>query len=164
MAQDIAHYALQEQSVGDRPARPGIGEPLTRREKDVERKKHIMSTNTETVRKIQAEFANLQNEKKTLEGNHNISLREAVRVLYPTLQRMRKRGFKTKEIAQKLNESGVAIKPATLSKYMKEVEQGKSIKKNGGSNPRSTRRVKKPATLSAASVTDHASATPSESE
>ena len=87
-----------------------------------------MSTNTETVRKIQAEFANLQNEKKTLEGNHSMSFRDAVRALYPTLQRMRKRGFKTKEIAQKLNESGVAIKPTTLSKYLNEIEMEYLIK------------------------------------
>ena len=59
-----------------------------------------MSTNTETVRKILAEFPNLQNEKKTLEGNHSMSFRDAIRSLYPTLQRKRKRGFKTKEIAE----------------------------------------------------------------
>ena len=87
-----------------------------------------MSTNTETVRGIQAEFANLQNEKKTLEGSHSMSFRDAVRALYPTLQRMRKRGFKTKEIAQKLNESGVAIKPTTLSKYLNEIETEQLIK------------------------------------
>ena len=87
-----------------------------------------MSTNTETVRKIQAEFANLQHEKKMLEGNHNISFRDAIRALYPTLHRMKKRGFKTKEIAQKLNESGVAIKPTTLSKYLNEMETEQLIK------------------------------------
>ena len=78
-----------------------------------------MSTNTEIVRRIQAEFANLQSEKKTLEGNHEMTLREAVRALYPTLQRMKKRGFTTREMAQKLNENGIVIKPATLAKYLK---------------------------------------------
>ena len=87
-----------------------------------------MSTNTETVRRIQAEFANLQNEKKTLEGNHSMSFRDAVRALYPTLQRMRKRGFTTREMAQKLNENGVAIKPATLTKYLNETETEQLIK------------------------------------
>ena len=57
-----------------------------------------------------------------------MSFRDAVRALYPTLQRMRKRGFKTKEIAQKLNESGVAIKPTTLSKYLNEIETEQLIK------------------------------------
>ena len=88
----------------------------------------MIKTNTETVRKIIAEFPNLQHEKNTLEGNHNMSFRDAVRALYPTLQRMRKRGFKTKEIAQKLNESGVAIKPTTLSKYLNEIETEQLIK------------------------------------
>ena len=88
-----------------------------------------MSTNTETGRRIQAEFATLQNEKKTLEGNHSMSFRNAVRALYPTLQRMRKRGFKTKEIAQKLNENGIVIKPATLAKYLNELEKEKCRRK-----------------------------------
>ena len=89
-----------------------------------------MSTNTETVRKIQAEFANLQNEKKTLEGNHSMSFRDAIRALYPTLQRMRKRGFKTKEIAQKLNEYGLYITPVTLAKYMNELGKKKKAKQD----------------------------------
>ena len=84
-----------------------------------------MSTNTEIVRRIQAEFANLQSEKKTLEGNHEMTLREAVRALYPTLRDMKKRGFTTREMAQKLNENGVAIKPATLTKYLNELEKEK---------------------------------------
>ena len=87
-----------------------------------------MSTNTETVRRIQTEFANLQNEKKTLEDNHSMSFRDAVRALYPTLQRMKRRGFTTKDMAQKLNESGVAIKPTTLSKYLNEIEMEQLIK------------------------------------
>ena len=123
-----------------------------------------MSTNTEILRKIIAEFPNLQNEKKTLEGNHEMTFREAIRALYPTLQRMRKRGFKTKEIAQKLNEYGINIKPATLSKYMNETEQGKSIKRNGGSKTSSTRRVKKDTSQTAVPVTNHAPATISETE
>ena len=81
-----------------------------------------MLTNTETIRKIQAEFANLQSEKKTLEGNHSMSFRDAIRALYPTLQRMKKRGFTTREMAQKLNENGIVIKPATLAKYLNETE------------------------------------------
>ena len=88
-----------------------------------------MSTNTEIVRRIQAEFANLQSEKKTLEGNHEMTLREAVRALYPTLQRLKKRGFTTREMAQKLNENGIVIKPATLAKYLNELEKEKCRRK-----------------------------------
>jgi len=88
-----------------------------------------MSTNTEIVRRIQAEFANLQSEKKTLEGNHEMTFREAIRALYPTLQRMKKRGFTTREMAQKLNENGIVIKPATLAKYLNELEKEKCRRK-----------------------------------
>ena len=146
--------------MGDRPARPGIGEPLTRREKAVERNKHTMSTNTEILRKIVAEFPNLQHEKKTLEGNHEMTFREAIRALYPTLRSMKKRGFTTREIAEKLKEYGVDIELSTLSKYMHDMEQEMSQK----SKASSTRRVKKATSQPAAPVTDHAPATPSGSE
>ena len=102
-----------------------------------------MSTNTEAVRKIQAEFANLQNEKKTLEGNHSMSFRDAIRALYPTLQRMRKRGFTTREMAQKLNENGVAIKPATLAKYLNETETEQLIKSATARRRNGSRKSKK---------------------
>ena len=102
-----------------------------------------MSTNTETVRKIQAEFANLQSEKKTLEGNHSMSFRDAIRALYPTLQRMRKRGFTTREMAQKLNENGVAIKPATLAKYLNETETEQLIKSAAARRRNGIRQSKK---------------------
>ena len=104
-----------------------------------------MSTNTETVRRIQAEFANIQSKKKTLEGNHSMSFRDAVRTLYPTLQRMRKRGFTTREMAQKLNENGVAIKPATLAKYLNETETEQLIKSAAARRRNGTRQSKKAA-------------------
>ena len=127
--------------------------------KHVERKKHIMSTNTETVRRIQAEFANIQSKKKTLEGNHEMTFREAIRALYPTLRDMKKRGFTTRKIAEKLKEYGVYIELSTLSKYMHDMAQDMSQK----SKASSTRRVKKPASQPADSANTHAPATPSES-
>ena len=103
----------------------------------------MIKTNTETVRKILAEFPNLQNEKKTLEGNHEMTYREAIRALYPTLQRMRKRGFTTREMAQKLNENGVAIKPATLAKYLNETETEQLIKSAAARRRNGIRQSKK---------------------
>jgi hypothetical protein len=120
----------------------------------------MIKTNTETVRRILAEFPNLQNEKKTLEGSHSMSFRDAVRALYPTLQRMRKRGFTTREITEKLKEYGVYIELSTLSKYMHDMEQEMSQK----SKTSSTRRVKKAASQPADSANSHAPATPSETE
>ena len=118
----------------------------------------MIKTNTETVRKILAEFPNLQNEKKTLEGNHEMTFREAIRALYPTLRDMKKRGFSTKELAEKLKEYRVYIELSTLSKYMHDMEQEMSQKAKT-----STRRVKKPVSQPATPVTDHAPATTSES-
>ena len=120
----------------------------------------MIKTNTETVRRILAEFPNLQNEKKTLEGNHEMTFREAIRALYPTLRDMKKRGFTTREIAEKLKEYRVYIELSTLSKYMHDMAQETSQK----SKASSTRRVKKPASQPADSANAHAPATPSETE
>ena len=117
-----------------------------------------MSTNTETIRKILAEFPNLQHEKKTLEGNYEMTFREAIRALYPTLRDMKKRGFTTREIAEKLDKYGVYIELSTLSKYMHDMEQEMSQK----SKASSTRRVKKPASQTDSSANTHAPATSSE--
>ena len=120
----------------------------------------MIKTNTETVRKILAEFPNLQNEKKTLEGNHEMTFREAIRALYPTLRGMKKRGFTTREIAEKLKEYGVYIELSTLSKYMHDMAQETSQK----SKSSSTRRVRKPASQPTSSAKAYAPATSSESE
>ena len=117
-----------------------------------------MSTNTEILRRILAEFPNLQNEKKTLEGNHEMTFREAIRALYPTLRDMKTRGFTTREIAEKLKEYGVYIELSTLSKYMHDMAQETSQK----SMARFTRRVRKPASQPADPANAHAPATPSE--
>ena len=124
----------------------------------------MIKTNTETVRKIVAEFPNLQHEKKTLEGNHEMTFREAIRALYPTLRDMKKRGFSTKDLAEKLDEYGINIKPTTFSKYLNEAEQDEILKRNRVRITRSTRRVKKPASQTDSSANSHAPATPSETE
>ena len=122
----------------------------------------MIKTNTETVRKILAEFPNLQNEKKTLEGNHEMTFREAIRALYPTLRDMKKRGFSTKDLAEKLDEYGINIKPTTFSKYLNEAEQDEILKRNRVRITSSTRRVKKPSSLPADSTNAYAPTTPSE--
>ena len=124
----------------------------------------MIKTNTETVRRILAEFPNLQNEKKTLEGNREMTFHEAIRALYPTLRDMKKRGFSTKELAEKLDEYGINIKPTTFSKYLNDAEQDEILKRNRVRITRSTRRVRKPASQPADSANAHAPATPSETE
>ena len=123
----------------------------------------MIKTNTETVRRILAEFPNLQHEKNTLEGNHEMTFREAIRALYPTLRDMKKRGFSTKDLAEKLDEYGINIKPTTFSKYLNEAEQDEILKRNRVRITRSTRRVKKPTSQTTSSANTHAPATPSES-
>ena len=124
----------------------------------------MIKTNTETVRRILAEFPNLQNEKKTLEGNHEMTYRKAIRALYPTLRNMKKRGFTTREIAEKLDEYGINIKPTTFSKYLNEAEQDEILKRNRVRIASSSRRVKKPASQPADSANAHAPATSREIE
>jgi len=124
----------------------------------------MIKTNTETVRRILAEFPNLQNEKKTLEGNHEMTYREAIRTLYPTLRDMKKRDFTTREVAEKLKEYGVNIKPTTFSKYMNEEEQDEILKRNRVRIARSPRCVRKPASQTDSSANAHAPATTSEAK
>ena len=124
----------------------------------------MIKTNTETVRKILEEFVNLQKEKKTLEGNHSMTLREAVRALYPTLQRMKKRGFSTKEIAQKLNENGIAIKPATITKYLSDTETELFVRSLAVRSHGETRQSKKADVKPDTHVTDHTPSTTSKAE
>ena len=124
----------------------------------------MIKTNTEAVRKIIAEFPNLQHEKKTLEGNHELTFREAIRALYPTLRDMKKRGFTTREIAEKLDEYGINIKPATFSKYLNEAEQDEILKRDRVRIVRSTRRAKKPASHLTDSTNVHDLATTSENK
>lgn len=123
-----------------------------------------MSTNTEIIRKIIAEFPNLQNEKKTLEGKHEMTLREAIRALYPTLRDMKKRGFTTREIAEKLKEYGINIKPTTFSKYMNEAEQDAILKRNRVRIAKPPLRARKPASQPASSANVHAPAATSEAK
>ena len=120
----------------------------------------MIKTNTETVRRILAEFPNLQSEKKTLEGSREMTFREAVRALYPTLRDMKKRGFTTREISEKLKEYDVHIELSTLSKYMHDAEQEMSSKKTKSSS----RRVKQSASQTDSSANAHAPATASEPE
>ena len=66
-----------------------------------------MNTRTETgghitasqLKDIKTELAKLKPEKVTLDGNRSLTVKEAVFALAPTLERMRKRGFDTQEIA-----------------------------------------------------------------
>lgn len=87
-----------------------------------------MNITTAQVKEIRLEFAKLKPVKVTLDGNRNMTVKEAIRALAPTLERMKNRGFDTQEIAEKLHEKGIEIKPPTLAKYLNEFRRGKDKK------------------------------------
>ncbi|GAB1410053.1 hypothetical protein MASR1M90_12070 [Desulfovibrionales bacterium] len=89
-----------------------------------------MNITTAQVKEIRTEFAKLKPVKVTLDGNRSLTVKEAIFALAPTLERMKKRGFDTQEIAEKLHEKGIDVKPPTLAKYLNEFRRGKDRKKD----------------------------------
>ena len=64
-------------------------------------------------------------------GRTNLTVKEAIVALAPTLERMRKRGFELPEIVEKLHEKGIEVKAPTLAKYLNECRRGKGKKAEG---------------------------------
>jgi hypothetical protein len=87
-----------------------------------------MNITTAQVKEIRLELAKLKPVKVTLDGNRSLTMKEAIFALAPTLERMKKRGFDTQEIAEKLHEKGIEVKPPTLAKYLNEFRRGKDKK------------------------------------
>ena len=84
-----------------------------------------MNITTTQVKNIKTEFTSLKPVKVTLDGTRSLTVKEAIFALAPTLERMKKRGFDTQEIADKLHEKGIDVKPPTLAKYLNEFRRGK---------------------------------------
>lgn len=89
-----------------------------------------MNITAAQVKEIRLELAKLKPVKVTLDGNRNITVKEAILALAPALERMKKRGFDIQEIAEKLHEKGIDVKPPTLAKYLNEFRRGKERKKD----------------------------------
>lgn len=87
-----------------------------------------MNITTAQVKEIRSEFAKMRPVKVTLDGNRSLTVKEAIFALAPTLERMKKRGFDTQEIAEKLHAKGIEVKPPTLAKYLNEFRRGKDKK------------------------------------
>ena len=85
------------------------------------------------------ELAKLKPLKVTLDGNRSLTVKEAIFALAPTLERMKKRGFDTQEIAEKLHEKGIEVKPPTLAKYLNEFRRGKHRKQDTPALPVQTK-------------------------
>ena len=90
------------------------------------------------LKEIRLELAKPKLVKVTLDGNRSLTVKEAIFALAPTLERMKKRGFDTQEIAEKLHEKGIEIKPPTLAKYLNEFRRGKNKKTDTPRPPKKT--------------------------
>mgnify|MGYP007010040026 FL=1 len=91
-----------------------------------------MAITATQLKEIRQEFAALKPASVTLDGNRTMSVKEAVFILAPTLERMKKRGFDTQEIVEKLHEKGIEVKAQTLTKYLTEARrqrEGRKVKK-----------------------------------
>ena len=87
-----------------------------------------MNITAAQVKEIGLELARMKPAKVTLDGNRSLTVKETIFALAPTLERMKKRGFDTQEIAEKLHEKGIDVKPPTLAKYLNEFRRGKDKK------------------------------------
>lgn len=103
-----------------------------------------MNITAAQVKEIRQEFAKLKPVKVTLDGNRSLTVKEAIFALAPTIERMKKRGFDTQEIVEKLHEKGIEVKPPTLAKYLNEFRRGKDRKKDTPPPPVKTAPAPKP--------------------
>jgi hypothetical protein len=120
------------------------------------------SITTAQVKEIRTEFAKLKPAKVTLDGNRSLTVKEAVFALAPILERMKKRGFDIQEIAEKLHEKGIEVKPPTRAKYLNEFRRGKDRKTD---TARPQKREERPQTdtvrpIETAEVVSHQKQTP----
>ncbi len=88
-----------------------------------------MSITASQLKEIRQEFAHLKPAVVTLDGNRTVTVKQAIFALAPTLERMKKRGFDTQEIIEKLYEKGIEVKPQTLTKYLTEAKRLKESRK-----------------------------------
>ncbi|WP_241160204.1 protein MobC [Desulfovibrio sp. ZJ369] len=82
-----------------------------------------MSITASQLKEIRQEFAHLKPAVVTLDGNRAMTVKQAIFALAPTLERMKKRGFDTQELVEKLREKGIEVKAQTLTKYLTEARR-----------------------------------------
>ena len=91
-----------------------------------------MSITANQLKEIRQEFTKLKPSSVTLDGNRAMTVKQAIFTLAPTLERMKKRGFDTQEIVEKLYEKGIEVKAQTMTKYLAEARrqrEGQKIRK-----------------------------------
>ena len=98
-----------------------------------------MTNTASQLKEIRQEFARLKPSSVTLDGNRAMTVKQAIFTLAPALERMKKRGFDTQEIVEKLHEKGIEVKPQTLTKYLTEARrqrEGRKTQKRDTPPPR----------------------------
>ena len=88
-----------------------------------------MSITAAQLKEIRQEFATLKPATVTLDGNRAMTVKQAIFTLAPTLERMKKRGFDTQEIVERLHEKGIEAKAQTLTKYLTEARRQREGRK-----------------------------------
>jgi len=120
-SQSIAHYVSLRETWASVPLdRARKEQPAGAWFPTQQQEKKRMNITTSQIKEIRTELAKLKPAKITLDGNRSLTVKEAVFALAPTLERMKRRGFDTLEIAGKLHEKGIEVKPPTLAKYLNE--------------------------------------------
>lgn len=89
-----------------------------------------MTITATQLKEIRQEFAALKPASVTLDGNRSMTVKQAIFTLAPTLERMKKRGFDTQEIVERLHEKGIEVKAPTLAKYLSEFRCRKEKKRD----------------------------------
>ena len=88
-----------------------------------------MSITASQLKEIRQEFNRLKPSAVTLDGNRAMTVKQAIFTLASTLERMKKRGFDTQEIVERLHEKGIEVKPQTLTKYLTEARRQRESRK-----------------------------------
>ncbi len=79
----------------------------------------------EQIRGIRADLAKLKPAKPTRpKADGPMTIKDAIMQLAPTLVKMRDKGFSTAELVEHLGARGIAIKPATLNRYLNGYQRG----------------------------------------
>ena len=81
-----------------------------------------MAITQEEVKAIRQELNSLKPDAATT-GNQELTVKQTIIALAPTLERMKKRGFELPEIVDKLHDKGIEVKAQTLAKYLAEADR-----------------------------------------
>lgn len=88
-----------------------------------------MAITQEQIKSIRLELNSMKPEAATT-SNQELTVKQTIIALAPTLERMKKRGFELAEIVAKLHGKGIEVKPQTLAKYLAEARRQQEAKKN----------------------------------